>query len=180
MINPLSITFVLVIVVTLSSIQASSKTKQIEVICTSNKNQTGDCRKINDDDDSNDQLKASTCTQVSSNLIECSSEDLKSKSNYNCIKSLSISTHQQLFTCQKNALSTQIENSQFDPDEINSDLLNSTSYDEGEISSDSNEIIKSGSETNPYMDAIIINPKGLQNGETIDEIKTRNSFTYGY
>jgi hypothetical protein len=102
----------------------------IDVICTSNKNNTGNCRSSNNVDglSSNNVDGPSTllaCTNVSSDLIECSRSSAGLLVHYDCVKSLSISNYQKLFSCQENSSSGNVDVNQFIADEDGSDVLSS-------------------------------------------------------
>lgn len=176
--NPLSTTLLRLTAVIFLSAPVFSETKQLEVICTSNKDQTGDCRESNIENGHH--LKALTCIKVSTNLIECGNQDSEKTSKYNCIKSLSISSYQQLFTCKLNHKSNTMEDNQFDPDEINADLLESKSYVKRENHLDSNGVSNSTTAVNSYMEEIITNQKSLQIDLTVDRSEIQNIFTYGH
>ena len=95
----------------------------IDVICTSNKNNTGNCTSSNNADGLSTLL---ACTNVSSDLIECSRLSADLFVHYDCVKSLSISTYQKLFSCQENTSSVNVNVDQFmsdrdDPDALSSD-----------------------------------------------------------
>jgi hypothetical protein len=94
----------------------------IDVICTSNKNNTGNCRSSNNVDGPSTLL---ACTNVSSDLIECSRSSAGLLVHYDCVKSLSISNYQKLFSCQENSSSGNVDVNQFIADEDGSDVLSS-------------------------------------------------------
>ena len=158
----------------LTSHHVQSIPDEIDVICTSNKNQTGECRSSNDEDDPFISL---TCTQVSTSIIECSKEDSRQYSSYNCIKSSSISKYQKLFTCQLDLVATkQIDIKEFLEDEINSKVLDLERNDTAEKS---DSIVKSNkSAASSYMDALNMNQNYLE--LNTDKSEAKDIFTYGY
>lgn len=95
----------------------------IDVICTSNKNNTGNCTSSNNADGPSTFL---ACTNVSSDLIECSRSSADLSVHYDCVKSLSISNYQKLFSCQENSSSGNVDVDKFIADEDSSDVLSSS------------------------------------------------------
>jgi hypothetical protein len=161
------------ILLTFTSLNAQSSPKEINVICTSNRNQTGDCRSSNDEADP---FMSLTCTQVSTSIIECSKEDSDQHSRYSCMKSLSISKYQKLFTCQLDLISTHIDAKQFLEDEINSKVLDSEIIDTAEKSDRIGNNMKSAASS--YLDALNMDLNDLEFNS--DEVEAKKSFSFGY
>ena len=162
--------FILLII---TSLNAQSSPKEINVICTSNRNQTGDCRSSNDE---GDPFISLTCTQVSNSIIECSKKDSGPHSRYNCMKSLSISKYQKLFTCQLELISTKIDAKQFPDDEINSKVLDSEINGTTEKPHIIDNDIKSAASS--YVDALNMDLNDLE--FNADEVEAKKSFSFGY
>jgi predicted lipase len=161
------------VLLTLASHHVQSSPREIDVICTSNKNHTGDCRSNNNDDDPFIPL---TCTQVSSSIIECSKDDPGQHSRYNCMKTLSISKYQKLFTCQLDLTSTKIDAKQFHEDEINSKMLDLEINDIAEKFDSVDLDVKSAASS--YLDALNMDLNDLE--FNTDEVEAQNSYTFGY
>ena len=157
----------------LTSHHVQSSPEEIDVICTSNKNQTGECRSSNDEDDPFISL---TCTQVSTSIIECSKEDSGQHFSYNCIKSSSISKYQKLFTCQLDLIATKIDVKQ----DIEDGIIPKVLASEVNLTVEKSDNIDKDKDlaASSYMDALNVNLNNLE--FNTNEVETNNSFTYGY
>ena len=128
----------------------------IDVICTSNKNNTGNCTTSNNADDPSTLL---SCTNVSSNLIECSRLNADLLVHYDCVKSLSISNYQKLFSCQENPSPVNINVDQYMSGVDGSDVLNSNLDNDNKRPLVEGKLDKSSVDLNSkiFVDAIDMN-----------------------
>ena len=149
----------------------------IDVICTSNKNNTGNCMSSNDADGPSTRL---ACTNVSSNFIECSRLRADLLVHYDCIKSISISNYQKLFSCQENLSSGNVNVDQLTASKDDSDVLNS------DLNNDNKKLLVEGGLDSPsidsaskiFIDAINMNVIDIDTRSPASSV--RDSFTNGF
>ena len=150
-------------------------TNGIDVICTSNKDNTGSCTSSNNADGSS---KLLACTNISSDLIECSRLSAGLLVHYDCVKSLSISNHQKLFSCQENPSSGNVDVDPFMADKDDSDVLNSDHDNKRFLVEGKPDRLSVDSTSKIFIDAINMNVIDIDTRSPASS--ARDSFMHGF